>query len=422
MLLDNDKKQSSFEILRLKDFRNFILGRFFLTLAIQMQMTTIGLQIYYEHGKSVFILGMIGLFEAVPFILTSLFSGHVADSVERRKIILTGIFSLLIGSGLLWFSCLGNFSFVRHYNYYALFAVVILFGVIRSFLAASVSSFMSQLVERRQYTHSATWNSTVWHIASILGPVLAAWIYGYHDLLNAKLTYLINCGLFAVAFLSFLRIGPKPLLEKIKEESIFKSLKAGIHFVFNTKMLLSAISLDLFAVLFGGAIAILPAFNDKILHAGPEAFGWLRTAPAVGAVLMAVVMTVKPPSKKAGVALIWAVIAFGLFTVAFAFCTDFWPAFIMLLLAGAFDNISVIVRHSILQLMTPENMRGRVSAVNNIFIGSSNEIGGFESGLAARLVGLVPSIVFGGCMTILVVVGVHKLNPKLKKLDLTDYQ
>lgn len=422
MLLNNSQKQSSFGILRIKDFRNFILGRFFLTLAIQMQMTTIGLQIYYEHGKSVAALGLISLFEAIPFIITSFYSGHVADTVERRKIILWGILSLLVGSVLLYLFCLDSFSFIRDFGYYPLLAIVILFGIIRAFLAASVSSFMAQLVDRSQYTHSATWNSTFWHIASILGPVLAAWIYGYENLLNAKLTYLINCALFLAAFLSYFRIAPRPLTEKVKEESILKSLKAGMNFVFTNKMLLSALSLDLFAVLFGGAVSILVAFNDQVLKLGPETFGWLRTAPAVGAVFMALIMAVKPPSKKAGVALLWAVVAFGIFTILFAFTKEFWVAFAMLFLTGAFDNISVVVRHSILQLMTPENMRGRVSAVNSIFIGSSNEIGGVESAFAARIMGMVPSIVFGGCMTILVVAGVHKLNPGLKKLDLTDYQ
>jgi predicted MFS family arabinose efflux permease len=184
-------------------------------------------------------------------------------------------------------------------------------------------------------------------------------------------------------------------------------------------MLLSALSLDLFAVLFGGAVAILPAFNDKILHAGPEAFGVLRTAPAAGAVLMAIFLTVRPPAKNAGKWLLWSVVAFGLFTIAFAVSTNFLMAFFFLFMTGAVDNISVVIRHSILQLMTPDHMRGRVSAVNGIFIGSSNEIGGFESGLASRLMGLVPSIIFGGCAVIAVVFSVDRMNKKLRKLDLT---
>ena len=392
-----------------------------------MQMTTISLQVYYEHTTHLsdsmrfFILGLISLFEIIPYIITSFYSGHAADTYDRRKIILTGIFALFIGSVFLYSFCLDSFSFLKQFGYYPLFVVVIMFGFVRAFLGAAMPSFMSQLIPRAQYTNSAVWNSLVWHTGSILGPVIAAFIYGYNNALDAKTTYFVNCVLLLISLVAIFRISSKPLTEKIKEESVWESLKIGIRFVFTNKMLLSALSLDLFAVLFGGAVSMLVAFNDKILHASPEAFGWLRTAPAIGAVFMALIMVAKPPSKKAGIALLWSVIAFGVFTIAFAFSTTFWMAFMMLFLTGAFDNISVVVRHSILQLMTPENMRGRVSAVNGIFIGSSNEIGGFESGVAASLLGLVRSIAFGGCMTILVVLGVNKLNPKLKKLDLTEY-
>ncbi len=414
------KNQQNLEILQVTDYRNFILARFFLTLAIQMQMTAISLQIYYEHTKSYIILGSIGLYEVIPYIFTSFFSGHVADTKDRRRIILTGIFTLLLGSVLLYCFCLDSFSFIKPFGYYPLLGIVVLFGCVRSFLGAAMPAFMSQLIAREQYTSSAIWNSMVWHAGSILGPVLAAFIYGHNNALDAKSTYLINCILFLVAFISIFRIASKPLAEKVKEESVIASLKIGLRFVFTNKMLLSALSLDLFAVLFGGAVSMLVAFNDQILHASPSAFGWLRTAPAIGAVIMALIMVARPPAKKAGVALLWAVVAFGVFTIAFAYSTTFILAFLMLLLTGAFDNISVVVRHSILQLMTPENMRGRVSAVNGIFIGSSNEIGGAESGFAAQLMGLVRSIAFGGCMTILVVLAVNKLNPKLKKLDLTN--
>jgi MFS family permease len=206
-----------------------------------------------------------------------------------------------------------------------------------------------------------------------------------------------------------------------EKETLLQSMTSGLKFVFKHKMVLSALSLDLFAVLFGGAVAMIPLFTDKILHLGPEAYGLLRTAPAIGAVLMALIMAVKPPAKKAGLALIWSVVAFGAFTILFALCTNYWLAFFMLLMTGAFDNISVVVRHSILQLSTPDNMRGRVSAVNSIFIGSSNEIGAFESGVAAKIMGLVPSIIFGGAMVAGVVFVIQKLNPELKKMDLTKY-
>jgi MFS family permease len=406
------------DVFYIKDFRNFILGRFFLTLAIQMQMTTIGLQAYYEFDKEIMVLGFISLSEVIPFVITSFFSGHVADVYDRRKIILVSTFLLLLGSFSLFIFCIPSLNILS--TYYPLLFIVMLFGIIRSFLAAAMSPLMSQLVDRTYYTKAATWNSTFWHIGAIAGPVLAGWLYTDNGTFNAKTTYLINCVLFLIGFFAFVRINKKTQ-EKNREESIIESLKAGLKFVFKTKLLLSALSLDLFAVLFGGAVAILQVFNDQVLHASPSDFGLLRTAPAIGAVVSAFIMAFYPPEKKAGKWLLIGVLAFGLFTIFFAFCTNYWLAFLMLFLTGAFDNISVVVRHSILQLMTPENMRGRVSAVNSIFIGSSNEIGGFESAMAGKLIGLVPSIVFGGSMTIIVVGIINKLNPKLKDLDIQEF-
>jgi MFS family permease len=304
----------------------------------------------------------------------------------------------------------------------ALFSIVFLFGIIRAFLGATTNPYLSQLVPRKEYTHSATWNSTAWHTGAILGPVMSGIIYGYNNSYNAQWCHLTELILFLISLLLIYRIhNPGAPEIREKHETVFDSMKVGLRFVFNNKMVLSAISLDLFAVLFGGAVVLIPAFTDKVLHLGPEAYGLLRTSPAIGAVISAFIMAAYPPAKKAGIALIWSVIAFGIFTILFAISKNYWLACAMLFFTGAFDNVSVVVRHSILQLMTPNNMRGRVSAINNIFVGSSNEIGAFESGLAAKLMGLVPSIAFGGGMTILVVLGIHKINPKLKKLDITAF-
>jgi MFS family permease len=409
----------SLRIFRIKEFRQFVLARFFLTLAIQMQFATISLQIYYEYTKEEIVLGYVGLAEAVPFILTSFFSGYLADVYPRKRIISFGILFLLLGAGFLYFNSEPVFSFLRSAGMFALFSVVFIFGIIRAFLAAAIHPFMSQITPREYYTHSATWNSTAWHVGAILGPVLAGFIYGYQGTFNARWCHLTEVILFTLAFIFILRIANKgiPVKSEVKE-SMVQSMSTGLKFVFNNKMVLSALSLDLFAVLFGGAVAMIPAFTDKVLGLGPEAYGLLRTAPAIGAVAMALVMVVYPPSKKAGKALLWSVAAFGLFTIGFAYSRDYWLAFSMLAFTGAFDNVSVVVRHSILQLSTPDNMRGRVSAINSVFIGSSNEIGAFESGFTAKLFGLVPSIALGGIMTILVVLGVHKKNPELKDLDL----
>jgi MFS family permease len=410
---------SSLQILKHKEFRWFVLARFFLTLAIQLQMSTINLQIYYEYSKEEIVLGMIGLTEALPFIVTSFFSGHLADIISRRKILLFGCAALLIGSLFLFGFSNSLFTWIHGFGMYALFGVVFIFGIIRSFLAVSAHPFMSQIIPRELYTQSATWNTTAWHIGSILGPVIAGLMYGYHHSFHANWCYGTTCVLFICAIICFGLIKSKPVPAKTKNETFMQSMAVGVKFVFKNKLVLSALSLDLFAVLFGGAVVLIPAFTDKILHLGPEAYGLLRTAPAVGAVLMAFYLAAKPPAKNAGISLLFGVAAFGLFTTFFALCTNYWLAFLMLLFTGAFDNISVVIRHSILQLSTPDEMRGRVAAVNSIFIGSSNEIGAFESGVAARLLGLIPSIAFGGVMTILVVLGVHKLNPDLKKLDLT---
>lgn len=413
-------KAESIQILAIKEFRLFVLARFFLTLAIQMQFATISLQIYYEYTKEELALGMLGLAEAIPFIISSFFSGHLADLLPRKKIILTAIFFLFSGALVLYLNSEPFFSFLKELGMFALFAIVFIFGIIRSFLASTMHPYMSQIVPRSMYTHSATWNSTVWHIGSILGPVLAGIIYAMNHKFNANICHALEVILFAFAFVFIAFIGNKGNPgNKDAKESVVDSMKVGLRFVFKDKMVLSALSLDLFAVLFGGAVALIPAFTDKVLHLGPEAYGLLRTAPAVGAVLMALIMVIRPPSKKAGTALLWSVAAFGLFTILFAISTNYWIAFVCLACTGAFDNVSVIVRHTILQLSTPDNMRGRVSAINSVFIGSSNEIGAFESGATAKLFGLVPSIILGGVLTIVTVLGVNKLNPKLKKLDLT---
>jgi MFS family permease len=411
---------AALEIFRIRDFRLFILLRLLLTLAVQMQFSTIYLQIYYEYTDEELVLGLIGLAEAVPFIITSLFSGHFVDLIHKRRILLSGTFLLMLGALFLYFNAASFALLLKNAGIAALFAVVFLFGVIRAFLGAAMNPFLSQLVPRTSYTQSATWNSTAWHTGAILGPVLSGVIYASGNNFNAAPCHLIEVLLLLCCLLLILRIGNTGApVTNGNNETLLQSMKAGLKFVYHNKMVFSAISLDLFAVLFGGAVVLIPAFTDKVLHLGPEAYGLLRTSPAIGAVASAFVMAAWPPSRKAGVALLWSVAAFGIFTIAFGLSRSYWLAFTCLFLTGAFDNVSVVVRHSILQLMTPDNMRGRVSAINNIFVGSSNEIGAFESGVTAKLMGLVPSIVFGGAMTVLVVLGIHKINPKLKKLDIT---
>ena len=407
------KKHDPFAVLRVKEFNFFLTNKFFFTLGIQMQSVIVGWQIY-ALTKDVFALGMIGLAEAIPFIAVSLFSGHVADHFDRKKIILLFTFFMLVATGILFYFTLNTSTVLKSYGTLPIFVVIGFVGVIRGFLSAAFPSIMSQIVPRALYSNAATWNSTVWHIASVVGPASAGFLIS----ISYETAYIIDILLIAISFLAFLFIKSKPIPVKEKVESLFESLSAGIKFVFKNQLVLGALSLDLFAVLFGGAIALLPAFADKVLHAGAVELGFLRAAPAIGAVVMALLIAYKPLGHNAGRNLFISVGLFGLATVLFGICTNFYWAMFFLFLTGAFDNVSVVIRHTVLQLSTPDEMRGRVSAVNGIFIGSSNEIGAFESGATARIFGLKPSIILGGVLTIGVVLIIAKLAPKLRKLNI----
>jgi MFS family permease len=413
MPTSSSKKHDPFAVLRYKEFNYFLANRFFLTLGIQMQSVIVGWQVY-ALTKDVFALGMIGLTEALPFIAVSLFSGHLADTFNRKYIILFFSFLfILVTSFLLYFS-FDSTGVLKQFGTIPIFISIAFVGIIRGFISAAYPSFMSQIIPRSVYANAATWNSTVWHIASVVGPSLA----GILIAINYSTAYMVDISFLIMSFVAFLFIKSKPLPVKQKTESLFESLSAGIKFVFKNQLILGALTLDLFAVLFGGAVALLPAFADEVLHAGAVELGFLRAAPAIGAVIMALIIAYKPPTKNAGRNLFLSVGAFGLATICFGFSTNFYVALFFLFLTGAFDNVSVVIRHTILQLSTPDNMRGRVSAVNGIFIGSSNEIGAFESGITARAFGVKPSIVLGGILTILVVVVTARLTPKLRKLNI----
>lgn len=408
------KKHDPFAVLRVKEFNFFLVFRFFLTLGIQMQSVIVGWQVY-ALTDDVLYLGMIGLAEAIPFILISFFSGHIADTFNRKRIVVffTALFIILTGF-LLWLSQLRNALIFEEHGIYPIFLAIAGVGVIRGFLSAAIPSFMAQIVPRELYANAATWNSTIWHVASILGPSLA----GFMIAASYTSAYTMDISFILIAFLSFVLIKNKPMPKKEKIESLYESISAGIRFVFKNQLILGALSLDLFAVLFGGAVALLPAFADEVLHAGAIELGFLRAAPAIGAVIMALIIAYKPPTHNAGRNLFLSVGAFGVSTILFGLSTNFFWAFFFLFLTGAFDNVSVVIRHTILQLSTPDNMRGRVSAVNGIFIGSSNEIGAFESGATARAFGLKPAIILGGVLTVLVVILTARMAPKLRKLNI----
>jgi MFS family permease len=275
---------------------------------------------------------------------------------------------------------------------------------------------LGQLVPREKLTSAATWSSTNWHIAAVTGPAIGGLIYGFS---SDVVAYAAVFGFFFVSLMVMISIkSPKWEAVVATGEGIFERIHEGIRYVFDNKVLLGAFSLDMFAVLFGGAVALLPVFAKDILGAGPQGLGILRACPAFGAILMSAILTFRPPVHKTGTYLFIGVSGFGLCMIAFALSHNFYFSAFVLFLSGAFDNVSVVIRSSILQLFTPNEMRGRVAAVNSIFVGSSNELGAFESGVAARIMGLVPSVIFGGTMTLLVVAVAARSVPQLRTLSL----
>lgn len=406
-------ESNPYAALQIRDFRLFILSRLFITLAIQIQGVVVGWQVY-ELTKDPLSLGLIGLAEAIPAITVSLYAGHLADIVERKKIILACVGLLAFCSAALLYFTTNLGAFLIQNSIFPIYAVIFVSGIARGFLSPANFSFMPQLIDRSLYQNAITWNSTIWESASVGGPMIGGLIYGFFGITAA---YTADALMVVVALFCYLSIPNRKLPPASEEQGIWEKIKAGIRFVFNNQIILGAITLDLFAVLFGGAVALLPIFADEILNVGTVGLGFLRSAPAIGAVAMAVYITHHPIKKRIGKILLWCVAGFGLCMIGFSLSTSFWLSMGILILSGVFDCVSVIVRSTLIHTLTPENMKGRVSAVNSIFIGSSNEIGMLESGVAAKLMGVVPSIIFGGCMTLAVVATTAWKATKLRLLD-----
>lgn len=398
---------------RIRDFRLFILSRLFITLAIQIQGVVVGWQIY-ELTHDPLSLGLIGLAEAIPAITVSLYAGHLADIVERKKIIVACVLLLSFCSvALLYFTTdLGGYLIEN--GPFAIYAIIFVSGIARGFLSPANFSFMPQLVDRSLYQNAITWNSTIWESASVAGPMVGGLVYGFFGITAA---YSVDAILVVAAMLCYFSIPNRPLPPLSEEQGMWEKIKAGIKFVFKNQIILSAISLDLFAVLFGGAVALLPIFAAEILRTNEIGLGFLRSAPAIGAVIMAVYITHHPIKRNIGRILLWCVTGFGLCMIGFSLSTWFWLSMALLMVSGMFDCVSVIVRGTLIHTLTPENMKGRVAAVNSMFIGSSNEIGMLESGIAAKLLGVVPSVIFGGLMTLSVVGITAWKAPSLRRLQ-----
>jgi MFS family permease len=403
--------RQSFAAFRFIDFRRFIFSKFMLTLAQQMQFIVLSWQVY-EITHDPLSLGLIGLAEAIPAVTFALYGGHIADKNDRRKILIVVQTAVIFFSSFLLFLTLSNKELTTAMPFYF---VMFLIGIARGFYGPAQFSLMTQLITRETYANSSAWNSTFWHIAVVIGSSAGGLLLGFF---GKPVSYGIVIFCEVAALIQVLRIVPKPFEKLSDRERLLTSIKTGLRFVYHNKIVLGAMSLDLIAVLFGGATAMLPVFAKEVLMVGEKGFGFLRAAPFAGAVIMALVLTRFPPVINAGKKLLWCVAGFSLCMIAFALSKNFYLSFFILVVSGIFDNVSVVIRATILQLKTPENMRGRVSSVSTMFISSSNEIGAFESGAAAKLFGLIPSVIYGGCVALLSVGGAAVWIPSLRKLHL----
>lgn len=410
-------KKDPYASLRIKEFNIFLLVRFALVFAWSMQFIIIEWQVY-SITKNPLSLGIIGLMEVIPAVSMALFAGHIVDQKEKRNLLALciGAFSL-ISLGL-FFLTLPSFieGWKKNTVLYAIYALVFFGGLLRSFFGPTIFSLIALIVPKKLYPNAATWSSSTWQMASVLGPAFAGFTISW---MGVHWSLCIVFGLVLFSFLMVFFVKKKPILNPKIGEPVMKSLREGVRFVFKTKAILGAITLDMISVLFGGAVALLPIYAQDILKVGPEGFGALRAAPAIGAFLTMLITAYIPISKNAGMKLLTAIFGFGICIIVFGLSSVFWISILALFFSGVTDGVSMVIRQTILQLKTPDHMRGRVASVNSMFVGSSNELGAFESGVTAKLMGTVTAVVFGGTMTLITVVTTGIINPTLRKLDLT---
>ena len=437
-------RHDPYSAFRSRGFRFFTTGNLLSIIGRQMLAVAVEWEIY-RRTHSATALGLVGLVFALAIVGLSLPAGHLADRISRKQIILVAQIFSAITSALLAFvswhhlaipqlpilqTCNRGLTaiasvFEKHDRTFhfddasipIIYLLLFLGSIARTFSWAARSSFFPTLVPRDAFSNAVTWNSSVFQIASVVGPALSGFVVAHQGF---PIVYAIDAITSTLFFLLVLPIPRAPQTGERKEQGTWRSLAAGMKFVFSKNVILATITLDLFAVLLGGSVALLPIFADQILRCGPVGLGWLRAAPAVGAFAMALVVAYLPPMRQAGRLLLWCVAGFGIATIVFGLSKAFWLSLLMLFIAGAVDSVSVIIRGSIVQLVTPDEMRGRVSSVNNIFIGTSNEFGALESGLTAALFGPVISVVGGGIGTILVVLGAAWKWPDIRKIGALD--
>ncbi|WP_347050922.1 MFS transporter [Flavobacterium olei] len=409
-------KPDPYQALRYREFNIFLLLRFAMVFAWSMQFIVIEWEVY-SLTKNPLSLGIIGLMEVIPAVSMALFAGHIVDQKEKKGLLVKCILGFsVISFGLFlltWPKIVGGFS--PNVILYSIYALVFFGGLVRAFLGPTIFSLLSLIIPKKVYPNAATWSSSVWQIGAVMGPAIAGFSINW---MGVHWSMCLVFGFSILSLIALSQISSKPIINPKIGESIKDSLTEGLTFVFNNKIVLGALSLDMIAVLFGGAVALLPVFAQDILKVGSEGFGILRAAPAVGAFITMLVSAYVPLYENAGKKLLVAIFVFGLSIILFGLSTSFWLSVFALFLSGLADGISVVIRQTILQLKTPDHMRGRVGAVNSIFVGSSNELGAFESGATAKLMGAVTSVVFGGSVTLLTVIFTALKSPTFRNLDL----
>lgn len=393
------------------EFRRLFLSNALTTLGYRALTLVIGYQVY-ELTLSTLALGMLGLVEAIPALSLALFGGHVADRFDRRSIVVYTLLALTTCA--FGFACISAIE-LGHSQLWLLYGVVFLAGIARGFGEPAASAIEAEVVPREIYVNASAWMASSWLSCAVLGPVIGGVCYSFG---GPVVTYVMIALFFALSWVAIQGISPKPSHVPPADESMWKSIAIGVKFVAGNQVLVGSMALDLFAVLFGGAIALLPVFAKDILHVGPIELGFLNAAPSAGAFATMLWATRHPPLRNAGRTLLFSVFAFGMTMIIFALSTDYFLSLVMLTLSGVFDGISVVIRRAILRLESPDHLRGRVAAVSMIFIGSSNELGALESGVAASLLGTVRSVWLGGIVTLLVVMMTAWKAPKLRKLQI----
>lgn len=401
--------------LRVKDYRRFIVSLLTMTISSQIQAVVVAWQIY-DITHDAMSLGLMGLAEVVPFVGFSLYAGHLSDRLNRRHVSLAAITLMLACSlAFLVFNLVPGF--LDRHGAWPFYVVIFVSGIARSFAQPARQALGAELIDRSLYANAVAWRSMTWQFAAVVGPALGGLIYGFA---SPRVAYVADAVLMIIALVMFWWIRYERRAAVVSNESIVQSLGAGLRFVFGESVLLSALTLDLFSVLLGGAEALLPVFADQVLHVGPQGLGLLRAAPAAGAVIASVYLAHRPPFERAGRMLLYAVGTFALCIIGFGLSRSFVLSFVLLLVSGMADNVSVLIRSTLLQVLTPSHLFGRVSSVNSIFVGSSNELGAFESGVAAKLLGAVPAVVLGGLASLSVVVAIGVGVPRLRRLGRID--